>query len=170
MKLKIFSVLFCLQMGLLPRASYAAPILRASSAAPLRLNLNWKAEPQFGGFYEAARTDKFKQNQLDVQILEGGSGTPTVQMLQNGQTDYAIVSAEEILLANERDPKKTVTAVFAVFQKNPQIIMTRQGNNLNSIQDIFKSDGVLAVQQGLSYFRFLENKLGKPKVKIVPYA
>ncbi len=134
-----------------------------------KLNLNWKPEPQFGGFYEAQRLGKFKLKQGEVKIFEGGSGTPTIQMLQNGQTDLAIVSAEEILLANERDPKKQIIAVFAVYQKNPQIIMTREDSGLNSIEDIFKSSGILAVQQGLSYFRFLEKKHGKPKVKIVPY-
>lgn len=136
-----------------------------SYAEPLSLNLNWKAEPQFGGFYQA----DFKKEHLDVKVMEGGSGTPTVQMLQNGQADFAIVSAEEILLANERDPKKQVVAVFAVFQKNPQILMARAANNLKSIQDIFNDKGILAVQQGLSYFQFLEKKLGKPKAKIVPY-
>lgn len=140
-----------------------------AATTTLKLNLNWKPEPQFGGFYEAQRLGKFKLKDTEVKIFEGGSGTPTIQMLQNGQTDFAIVSAEEILLANEKDPKKPVVAMFAVYQKNPQMIMARQDSGLNSIQDIFKSDGVLAVQQGLSYFRFLEKKYGKPKVKIVPY-
>lgn len=138
-------------------------------AAPLKLNLNWKPEPQFGGFYQAELDQLFQKNKLDVKIFTGGSGTPTVQMLQNKQTDFAIVSAEEILLANQRDPQKPVVAVFAVFQKNPQIIMARKDSQLGSIREILQSPGVLAVQRGLSYFQFLEKKWGVPKAKIVPY-
>ena len=153
----VFLFLMCFQISL------------HAANTTLKLNLNWKPEPQFGGFYEAQRLGKFQLKEVEVKIYEGGSGTPTVQMLQNGQTDFAIVSAEEILLANEKDPQKPLVALFAVYQKNPQVIMAREDSGLNSVQDIFKSNGILAVQRGLSYFLFLEKKYGKPKVKIVPY-
>ena len=52
-------------------------------AQKLQLALNWKPEPQFGGFYAAQLNGEFKKRHLDVEIIEGGSGTPTVQMLAN---------------------------------------------------------------------------------------
>lgn len=62
------------------------------------LALNWKAEPQFGGFFEA----KYE----NVTIQEGGSGTPTIQMVQNSKVDYGLISGEEILLAKDRQLEK----------------------------------------------------------------
>ena len=47
----------------------------------MRLALNWKPEPEFGGFYAA----NYKAHGLDVEILQGGVGTPTVQMVGAGQ-------------------------------------------------------------------------------------
>lgn len=138
-------------------------------AASLKLALNWKPEPQFGGFYAAQVLGEFKKQGLDVEILEGGSGTPTVQMLANGKVDFAIMSAEEIIISQERNPKNKVIALFAVFQTNPQAIIVREERGFQKLQDVFKNDGVLALQSGLSYAQFLVNKMKPIQVKLVPY-
>lgn len=134
-----------------------------------KVNLNWKAEPQFGGFYEAQRDGLFKKEKLDVQIIEGGSGTPTVQMLANGKTDFAVVSAEEIILLNSKNPKDKVLAIFASFQTNPQIIMSHKERGFKTLKDVFQSPGILALQSGLTYAQFLMKKYHPLKVKVVPY-
>ncbi len=139
------------------------------SLASLKVALNWKPEPQFGGFYEAERAGFFKKENLEIQILEGGSGTPTVQMLANDKVDFAVVSAEEILIYNDKNPKNKVVAIFASFQTNPQIIMTHNERGFTSLKQVFESPGVVALQSGLSYVAFLEKKWGRPKAQLVPY-
>jgi NitT/TauT family transport system substrate-binding protein len=143
----------------------------AAEKAPLELALNWKAEPQFGGFYTADLKGEFSKRNLHVHILEGGSGTPTVQMLANGKVNYAVVGAEEIILANERNPENKVIALFASYQIAPHILMSHAERNFKNIKDIFTHPGNLAIQAGLPYFLFLQQKFGKPLVvKIVPYS
>jgi NitT/TauT family transport system substrate-binding protein len=145
--------------------------LNAFAAAPAKivLALNWKPEPEFGGFYQAQIDGEFKKRGLDVVIQEGGSGTPTVQMLANNKVDYAIVSAEEILISREKNPTNKVVGLFAVYQKSPYIIMTHAERNFKSLKEVFQSEGLLSVQSGLPYFQFLSKKFGKPQVKVVPY-
>lgn len=138
------------------------------AAKPLKFALNWKAEPQFGGFYAAE--DEFKKSKLDIEIIQGGSGTPTIQMLAHGQVDYAIVGGEEIVISNERNPNSQVRAIFAVYQKSPHMIMAHAERNFQTLQDLFQSPGVLAIQSGLPYYQYLVKKWGVPKVKTVPYA
>ncbi|MGZ3743568.1 MAG: ABC transporter substrate-binding protein, partial [Pseudobdellovibrionaceae bacterium] len=132
-----------------------------------KLALNWKAEPQFGGFYAAQLTGEFKKQALDVEILEGGSGTPTIQMLASHKVDFAIVSAEEIILAQDRGSR--VIGLFASYQTNPQAIMTHQENHFKSLKEVFESQGVLSLQSGLSYAQFLLKKYPQAKAKVVPY-
>lgn len=135
----------------------------------LDLALNWKAEPEFGGFYEADLNGEFKKRGLQVKIQEGGSGTPTVQMLANGKVNYAIVSADEIIVSQERNPQNKVVALFAVYQTSPYIIMSHEERGFKNLKDVFMNDGVLSVQAGLPYYQFLVNKFGKPRAKVVPY-
>ena len=127
----------------------------------IRLALNWKPDPQFGGFYAAP----YRQNSLDVEILPGGAGTPTVQMIGAGSAEFGIVSADELVIARSRG--NDVVALFAVFQNNPQGIMAHTSRHLKGIEDVLKG-GTLALQKGLPYARLLEKKYGFAKVQIVP--
>ena len=127
----------------------------------IRLALNWKPDPQFGGFYAAPYT----QRGLEVEILPGGAGTPTVQMIGAGSAEFGIVSADELVLARSRG--NDVVALFAVFQNCPQGIMVHASRKLTSIGDVLK-EGTVALQRGLPYARLLEKKYGFDKVKIVP--
>lgn len=138
--------------------------LSSSSFAKNKLALNWKAEPQFGGFYN------WNNNDYDTEILEGGSGTPTVQMLASGQIEFAVVSADEIILAHDRGANDIV-ALMAVFQTNPQGIMIHADHPAKSLIELLKSEnGTLLWQQGLPYALYLKKKLGADfKIKTAPY-
>jgi NitT/TauT family transport system substrate-binding protein len=126
------------------------------TSAKTRLALNWKPDPQFGGFYAA---------KYDVEILPGGAGTPTVQMIGAGSAEFGIVSADELVLA--RSHGNDVVALFATFQICPQGIMVHASRNLTSIGDVVK-EGTLAIQRGLPYARLLEKKYGFDHVQVVP--
>ncbi len=140
----------------------------AASADPVQLALNWKAEPQFGGFYAAQVLGLYKKNGLDVSIIEGGSGTPTIQVLGAGKVDYAVVSADEVVISHDRGAKNVV-ALFATFQTNPQAIMVHAERGFHSIEDVLKSDGMLLWQAGLPYAQYLTKKYAPIKVKTAPY-
>ncbi|MDG0816591.1 ABC transporter substrate-binding protein [Bdellovibrio svalbardensis] len=139
------------------------------AAQTVSLALNWKAEPEFGGFYAAELEGYFAQQGLKVDIIQGGSGTPTVQMLANKKVDFAIVSADEIILSQDRNSKNKVKALYAVYQTAPYIVMSHKERGFKNLKEVFTSDGVLSMQSGLPYFQFLVKKFGKPKVKVVPY-
>lgn len=150
----------------------AAGVVVASCAfanSEVRVALNWKPEPQFGGFYEAQRLDLFKKNQLNVRLVPGGSGTPTLQMLAAKQTEYAIVSADEMIMAQDRGVKDLI-ALFAVYQTNPQGIMVHSSRGFKSLEDVFKNEGTLLWQAGLPYASFLKKKYAPLKVKEAPYS
>ncbi|PIS12057.1 MAG: hypothetical protein COT73_00615 [Bdellovibrio sp. CG10_big_fil_rev_8_21_14_0_10_47_8] len=134
----------------------------------MKLALNWKAEPQFGGFYEASFSGLFKKHQLDVTLQEGGSGTPTIQMLASGQVDYAVVSADEIVLSRDRGAPEVV-ALFAVYQTNPAGIMTHENQKFKKLEDVFRNEGTLMWQSGLPYAQYLAKKYAPLKVHSVPY-
>src|SRR5580704_4922191 len=144
--------------------SSAAAMLNACGESPagnIRLALDWKPEPEFGGFYAA----DFEAHHLSVDLLPGGSGTPTVQMVGAGSAEFGIVSADELVVA--RSKGNDVVALFAVFQNCPQGIMAHASRNLSSIADVLKG-GTLALQRGLPYARILEKRYGFEHVQVVP--
>ena len=134
----------------------------------LTLALNWKPEPQFGGFYAAQVEGYYERNNLNVEIEEGGSGTPTIQMLLAGNVDYAIVSADEVVIAHGRGAGDIV-ALFATYQINPQGIMARAERDFKSIEEIVHSDSVMLWQSGLPYAQFIRKKYAPITVVTAPY-
>lgn len=149
-----------LLVSLLSLSSLAAP-------TKVKLALNWKPEPQFGGFYAAKTGGHYEKNGLDVEVVPGGAGTPVVQMVAAGQMDFGIASADEVVISRARGAD--VVALFAAYQTNPQGIMAHEARGFKSVGDVYRSEGTLALQKGLPYAMFLEKKYPKPKAKIVPY-
>jgi NitT/TauT family transport system substrate-binding protein len=142
----------------MPAAFFAAC---SKSSAKIRLALNWKPEPEFGGFYAAP----FSKHGLDVEILPGGAGTPTVQMVGAGSAEFGLVEADELVVARARG--NDVVGLFAVFQDNPLALMVHASRKFTSIGDIFQG-GTLAIQRGLPYARLLQKQYSFDKVKVVP--
>lgn len=133
----------------------------ASKPGAVKLALNWKPEPEFGGFYAAP----YGNHGLTVNLLPGGSGTPTVQMVGAGSAEFGIVSADEVVLA--RSNGNDVVALFAVYQDSPTGIMAHASRNLNNIGDVLK-EGTLAIESGLPFARLMKKKFDFSHVKVVP--
>ena len=147
----------------------ASLLIGSVASAQIKIALNWKPEPQFGGFYAAEEKGLFKAQKLDVKLIPGGSGTPTIQMLAAGQVDYAVVSGDEILMSHDRGAKDVV-AIFAVYQKNPQGIMIHATQKISKLSELFeKKDMTLLWQSGLPYAQFMLKKYKPAKIKFAPY-
>ena len=145
---------FCLVAGCSKRDEHNAAALQ----------LNWKAEPQFGGFYAAI--EKAKEKGITLDVRAGGASAPTIELLGAGKVPFAIVSADEIPRAREQGIH--VVALFATYQTHPQGLLTQSKRRLKSIDDVFKSTGTLAIEAGLPYSDFLKKKYGFNDLKIVP--
>src|SRR4051812_24840594 len=129
------------------KASTSTP--GGSSSTPIKLQLNWKPEPEFGGFYAAKTGGAFDKHGVNVEVVEGGAGTPAVQMVGAGKVEFGIVSADELILA--RAQGSDIVALFAVYQTCPQGIMAHAARDFKEIGDIFKTSGTVAMEKGLPY-------------------
>lgn len=152
----------------------AAAMTAQAGAAPtvtpekVKLALNWKPEPQFGGFYAARFSDLDKKNGVEFEVVAGGAGTPVVQMIASGQFDFGIASGDEIVVSRIRGID--LVALFATYQTNPQGVMTHAERGFESLADVFKSPGTIAMQKGLPYALYLQSRYSSGKrASVVPY-
>jgi NitT/TauT family transport system substrate-binding protein len=131
------------------------------------LALNWKPEPEFGGFYEALFTKLYEKEGLKVKILPGGAGQPVTQMVAAKKVKFGIAAADEVILARAQGAK--VVALYAVYQTNPQGFMVHPERKIKSLKELFQTEGTIALQKGLPYTVWLEKQYAPFKAKIVPY-
>ncbi|MBU6153581.1 MAG: ABC transporter substrate-binding protein [Bdellovibrionales bacterium] len=131
------------------------------------LALNWKPEPEFGGFYEALLDKLYEKEGLSTKILPGGAGQPVTQLVASKKVEFGIAAADEVILARAQGAK--VVALFAVYQNDPQGFMVHPEKGVNSLKELFQSEGTIALQKGLPYTLWIEKAYAPVKAKIVPY-
>src|SRR5262245_58384444 len=127
----------------------AAMAQATSGATKVSISLNWVPEPEFGGIYAAKVNGAYDRNGLDVEIKPGGPGAPTWQLVATGKVEFAVSSADEVVIA--RAQGADVVALFTIYQTCPQGIMVHKSRGLRSIEEVFKSGGTLAMEVGLPY-------------------
>jgi NitT/TauT family transport system substrate-binding protein len=137
----------------------------AAGSAPLKLQLNWLPEPEFGGYYAARFGGAFHRAGLEVDIVGGGPGSPVVQLVASGQADFGVIGASDVLIARERGAD--IVALFAAFAHSPQGIMVRKSRGIERLEDL--KDGTLALEPGLPFAKWAQKKYGFAGVTVVPY-
>jgi NitT/TauT family transport system substrate-binding protein len=96
---------------------------------------DWKAQAEHGGFYQALATGLYKKAGLDVSIKQGGPSVNTPQLIAAGAVDFAMGS-------NHFQPLNLIAAgadaiaVAAIFQKDPQVLITHPRDDIKSIADM----------------------------------
>ena len=157
MKTTLFFFLMILSLG----------IQANEKATKLRLALNWKPEPEFGGFYDAVLSGTYQKYGIELEILPGGVGTPVIQMVEGGKVELGISNADEVILGQSQGAN--VRSIYAVYQTSPMALLTHQERGFKELRDVFETPGTIAAERGLPYIRFCEQKYGFKKVKIVPF-
>jgi NitT/TauT family transport system substrate-binding protein len=139
----------------------------ARAGDKIQLQLNWVPEPEFGGIYQAKEDGDFAKHGIDVDITPGGAGAPTWQLVGTGKVDFAVASADEVLIA--RQQQADVVAIFCTYQTCPQGIMVHASRGIKDLAGLFQAGGTLAVEPGLPYVNFLKKKYGDGKLNFVAY-
>ena len=96
---------------------------------------DWKAQAEHGGFYQALAEGLYAKRGLDVTIREGGAAVNVPQLLAGGAADFGIGSNGFIPLNMIREGVR-IKAVMAVFQKDPQVLITHPRGDIKSIADM----------------------------------
>jgi PAS domain S-box-containing protein len=131
--LLVFCVLFAAAGGSKPaRAADGTPPGPARQET-VRLQLKWKHQFQFAGYYAAVAKGYFAQEGLRVELIEGGAGFTPSQRLFTGQADYAVDTTS---ILRQRQAGKKVVVLAAIFQHTPTIILTRLDRKLTNPQSL----------------------------------
>ncbi len=105
----------------------------APSGAKVKLQLQWKAQSQFAGYYAAVDQGFYKDAGLDVQIIEAGADTKPQQVLASGAVDFAISWVPKALA--EREAGAKVTDIAQIFRRSGTLQVSFKDKNITSSKD-----------------------------------
>lgn len=122
----------------------------------ITVQLDWVAEPEHGGFYQAQARGFFRAAGLDVTLIQGGANAFATQKVATNQAQFAQADSTNTILAiNEGLP---VTQVAAVFQQNPSVLMLHADNPITRFEEL---DGkTIMARPEWAFLPYLRKKYG----------
>jgi len=124
-----FVCLFTLLFALLPGAAVATPV----PLTRVRLQLKWRNQFQFAGYYAAVEQGYYRKAGLKVDIVPGGPGIDVADVVLAGEAQFGVGTSELLLRRAHGDP---VVVLAVIFQHSPLVLLARRGRGIQTIHDL----------------------------------
>ena len=160
----------------LPRALTAILLAFLPAIAPataqtldkVSFGTNWVAQAEQGGFFQAASDGTYRKYGLDVTIVSGGPNDNNRMLLISGKLDF-FMAANTLMSFDAVANNVPVVAVAAIFQKDPQVLLTHPDSKVTKLEDL-KPLTLFVSKEGISsYFLWLKSEYGFSDSKVRPY-
>lgn len=133
----------------------------------VKLGLGWKAEAEYGGFYQAAATGIYRDYGLEVAIDATPPQTNMTQLLVGGVVDFMVGNAVDTLKAiQQKIPKVTLASTF---QKEIQILLAHPGTGNDSFSNLKGKPIFISASANTTYWPLLKAKYGLTDDQKRPY-
>jgi NitT/TauT family transport system substrate-binding protein len=140
----------------------------AQASTHIAFVTDWKAQAEHGGFYEALAEGLYARRGLEVKILQGGPSVNVPQILAGGAADMGIGSNDFIAL-NIVKAGAPIRAVMAVFQKDPQVLITHPRADVKSLADMKGKPIMISDAATSAFWPWLKAKYGFEDSQIRKY-
>jgi diguanylate cyclase (GGDEF)-like protein len=105
----------------------------SGNATPVRLQLKWRHQFQFAGFYTALEKGYYREAGFDVTIVPATPGTDPVEAVLKGGADFGVASSELVLRYAKGDP---VVVLASIFQHSPLALFVRRDAGIDTVHDL----------------------------------
>jgi NitT/TauT family transport system substrate-binding protein len=140
----------------------AATLLGAALASPataqdkVSFGTNWVAQAEHGGYYQAVADGTYADYGLDVTIVQGGPQVAGRAQLVSGQIQFYMSGVTSAINA-VKEGIPTVT-LAAIFQKDPQILISHPGKFATFADLAGASKYILSAEGFTSYFTWMKSE------------
>ncbi|MCC6473865.1 MAG: ABC transporter substrate-binding protein [Burkholderiales bacterium] len=155
---------FWLQAAICAFALVWAGVRAAEPAPPLKkltLQLNWKHQFQFAGYYVAVEKGYYREEGLEVGIVEVRQGRDPVDEVLEGSAQFGVGASELALRRGRGDP----VVVLAVILQHSPLVLLAHGQGLQSLRDL-EEKRVMLMAHETELYAFLRRE-GVPRERIV---
>lgn len=127
-----YSILFFFLMA------FATTQIRAQESSPdqltdITLQLKWKHQFQFAGYYAAIEQGFYKDVGLNVHLLEAQKNADASETVLNGQAQFGVSTSDIVRL---RSQGKDLVLLASIFQHSPQILVALKSSGIDHVQSL----------------------------------
>jgi len=139
----------------------------APSGKAVTLQLKWRHQFQFAGYYAAQAKGFYRDEGVEVIIREGGPERPPVPTVLDGSAQFSIGDSDLLVKRINGQP---IVALAAIFQHSPYVLLSRADSGIRAPSDLAGKTVMMSDDQGGIQLRTMLRREGvDPKlVRIVP--
>lgn len=141
-------------------------VTTAHAQDAISFGLDWLAEAEYGGYYQALATGIYERHGLEVTIRQGGPQVNQMQLMMAGRLDFNLGGGRAIEFVQQHLP---FVAVAAMFQKDPSVLIAHPGQGEDSFAALKGKPILIGADTRASWWRFLAGKYGYSDSQIRPY-
>src|SRR5688572_10065155 len=132
--------------------------LDAADKAPFRITvqLDWVAEPEHGGFYQADARGLFREEGLDVTLIPGGPGAHVMPSVATGKAHIGQADSTNTLL--QQAEGLPVIQFAAVFQDDPAGILVHADSPVRTFADL--QGRTIIARPEWTFLKYVQKKYG----------
>ncbi len=111
-----------------------APGASGGALTPVKLQLQWFFQAQFAGYIAAVDQGFYREQGLDVQLLEGGVDIVPQTVLAQGKADYAVAWVPKALASREQGAG--ITDVGQIFARSGTYQVAWKDSGISTAADL----------------------------------
>ena len=111
------------------------PTLEDSGLTKVTLQMDWYAEAEQGGNYQALAKGYYRNAGLDVEITNGGPGGFPLQKVAGGVAEFALGRSDDVILAVGRGHLPLII-VGAYMEKDPMAVLVHEESPVKDFPDL----------------------------------
>ncbi len=120
------------------------------------MQLKWRHQFQFAGYYAAVEKGFYREAGLAVDIREGNPRTDAVEEVLSGRADFGITNSDVLLRRLRGDP---VVVMAVIFQHSPLVFIATEASGIRHPQDMIgKRIGVSRSTRDAELLAMLHNE------------
>ncbi|HEY5228350.1 MAG TPA: ABC transporter substrate-binding protein [Opitutaceae bacterium] len=132
----------------------AAPAAMPEAPFRITVQLDWVAEPEHGGFYEAYAKGYFRDAGLDVVLNQGGPNAFVMQKVATNQANIGQGDSTNTLIAISQG--LPIINIAAIFQNDPSVLMLHADNPVKTFEDL--NGKTIMARPEWAFLPYLKNK------------
>ncbi len=147
----------------------SSPMLAKAKPEKITIQLKWKHQFQFAGYYAAQHQGYFAAEGLDATLIEGAPNRNAITEVMVGKADYGIGDSALLLAHGQGLP---VVVVAAIFQHSPYILLTRESDGLKEPKDFIGRRIMVEFDQGEIQLKamFLHERIDLSKIQFIRHS
>jgi ABC-type nitrate/sulfonate/bicarbonate transport system substrate-binding protein len=131
------------------------------------LQLKWRHQFQFAGYYAAVMKGYYREAGLDVRLLEAQSGQDPVQNVLSGGADFGVGNSDLLMF---RAAGKPVVVLACIFQHSPLLLVVRAASGVSDLQGLHDRKMMMIESEKAELFAYFRYEgLDVSRLHVIPH-